>query len=210
MKPTTLAGSRLAVLALALGPAYAVAQQLVLHCDPAQSRANFTLSASFHSVEGTFKLRHGEIRFDPTSGKIGGEIVFDAASGQTGNNSRDKKMHRDVLQSERYPEISFRPDRVIGQVSVTQTAPGQASGDQVNAQASAVQVHGLFTIHGSQHEITVPVDVRLESTRWTAVAHFRVPYVEWGLKNPINLFLHVGDSVDVVLYTAGDATPISP
>jgi polyisoprenoid-binding protein YceI len=200
MKTALAAVTALAVLALAFGTCCAAAQERVLICDPAQTRADFTLSASFHTVEGDFKLKRGEIRFDPASGKIGGQIVFDAASGQTGNGSRDKKMHRDVLQSERYPEISFRPDRLIGQVSLSAAATDQAT----TPVTSTVQVHGVFAIHGSEHEITVPTEVNLERTHWIATAHFRVPYVEWGLKNPSNLFLHVADTVDVVLHAAGD------
>src|SRR5215472_12156569 len=98
MKPVLAAAKALAVASLVCGPLCA-ARERVLVCDPAQTRADFTLSASFHTVEGNFKLKRGEIRFDPGSGKITGQIVFDAASGQTGNGSRDKKMHRDVLQS---------------------------------------------------------------------------------------------------------------
>ena len=47
---------------------------------------------------------------------------------------RDRKMHKEVLESERYPEISFRPDRVEGPVA----SQGKSS----------VKVHGMFRIHG--------------------------------------------------------------
>jgi polyisoprenoid-binding protein YceI len=210
MKTALAAVTALAVLALAFGTCCAAAQERVLICDPAQTRADFTLSASFHTVEGDFKLKRGEIRFDPASGKIGGQIVFDATSGQTGNGSRDKKMHRDVLQSERYPEISFHPDRFVGHLTTGQPNTSAANSAEVTPGGdpvqppSTVQVHGVFAIHGSEHEITVPVEVNLERTQWTATAHFHVPYVEWGMKNPSNLFLHVADTVDVVLHAAGD------
>ena len=58
-----------------------------------------------------FKLKHGALQLDP-AGKISGEIVVDATSGDSGSGMRDRKMHKEVLESERYPEISFRPDRV--------------------------------------------------------------------------------------------------
>ena len=66
-----------------------------------------------------------------------------------------------------------------------------------------VQVHGMFGIHGAEHEITVPVVVKLEADHWTASAHFQVPYVKWGLKNPSALFLRVGDIVDIDFRAAG-------
>jgi len=134
-----------------------------------------------------------DLRFDPSTMTISGEMVFDATTGQTGNTSRDRKMHKDVLESERYPDIKFRPDRVEGKVTT--------------ATASTVQVHGLFAIHGSEHEITVPVEVKLDGDKWAASAHLPIPYVQWGMKNPSNIFLHVRDTVDVELKAGGSAIP---
>jgi polyisoprenoid-binding protein YceI len=165
------------------------AQELVLQCDPAKTAADIMLGDVLHTVKGSFALKQGEIRFDSSSGKIGGEIVFDATSGNTGNDRRDHKMHKDVLESARFPEISFRPDRVEGPVSTTET--------------SAVQVHGMFRIHGAEHEITVPAEVNLSAGHWTVTTHFPVPYVKWGLKNPSVLFLRVGDTVEVAFHAAG-------
>jgi polyisoprenoid-binding protein YceI len=177
--------TRLVITALLLAWNGLVAQQAptVLRLDPAKTSASITLNATFHSVHGKFLLRRGELRFDPASGTVSGEIVFDATSGKTANDGRDHKMHKDVLESAKFPDISFRPDRVEGKVS--------------DSGASTVQVHGLFGIHGTEHEVTVPVEVRFERDHWKASTHFEVPYVKWGMKNPSNVFLHVGDSVEV-------------
>lgn len=168
-------------------------QGLVLQCDPSQTGANFTLGDVLHSVKGSFALKKGEIHFDPSSKAISGEIVFDATSGQSGNQSRDRKMHKDVLESARYSEIGFKPDRVDGNVTTTGT--------------STVQVHGMFRIHGAEHEITVPAEVNLTSDHWTVTTHFAVPYAKWGMKNPSLLFLRVGDSVDIAFHAAGGVMP---
>src|SRR5215510_8317900 len=151
------------------------AQPLALHCDPTQTAATMTLGASLHTVHGEFKLKSCEIHFHPSSAAISGEVVFDATTGQTGNSSRDRKMQKDVLESERYPEIKFRPDRVEGKLTAATT--------------STVQVHGTFTVHGAEHEITVPVEAKLDGDRWAASSRFSVPYVKWGMKNPSNIFL---------------------
>ena len=172
------------------------AQQIVLRCDPARTGADFTLGDVLHQVKGAFDLKRGEFHFDPVSGKVGGEIVFDATSGRSGNRGRDRKMHKDVLESAHFPEIGFRPDRVDGKVSPDGT--------------SRVQVHGMFAIHGAEHEITVPVEVKLETDHWSASAHFPVPYAKWGMKNPSVLFLRVGDSVDIELHAAGSLAPALP
>jgi polyisoprenoid-binding protein YceI len=177
---------------LTLAAAHAVAQELILRCDPSQTIARWTLDATLHTVSGDFKLKHGEIHWDPVSGETSGKIVFDATSGQSGNSSRDSKMHRVVLDSRQYPEISFRPDHTAGQ--------GNPGG------VSTVEVHGTFAIHGSDHEIAVPVEVRLEADHWSAAAHFSVPYVAWGMKNPSTFLLHVADSVEIDMRAAGEVS----
>lgn len=186
----TLVVAVLILLAVVSSPAQS--QELTFVVDPAQTTVDFTLSATLHIVHGTFRCKRGELRFDPASGKVTGEVVFDATSGQSGNGSRDKKMHKDVLESQKYTEIAFRPDHAVGNIV---TAP------------STLQVHGVFSIHGADHEITVPVEVTLAAGTWNATAHFKVPYVQWGMKNPSVLFLRVSDSLDVDFHGSGRLAP---
>ena len=132
--------------------------------------------------------------FDPQSGKASGEIVIDAASGESGSPARDKRMHASILESARYPEIIFHPDRVDGKV-----APEGRS---------EVQVHGIFAIHGVEHEILVPATVGAADGRYNVTASFEVPYVKWGMKNPSTLMLRVSDKVEIILQTV--ARPSEP
>lgn len=148
-----------------------------------QAQVAFTLGDVLHTVHGTFALKHAALRFDPESGKASGEIVVDAASGQSGSPARDKRMHANILESEKYPEITFRPDRIEGKLA--------AEG------ASDVALHGVFTIHGGPHEMSVPAHVEAAGGRYTATAHFVVPYVKWGMKNPSTFVLRVSDKVDI-------------
>jgi polyisoprenoid-binding protein YceI len=174
----------LALLLLALATsAPAQTQEDVFDFVPAQTTVHFTLDASFHAVHGSFNLKRGAVHFSPSTSTISGEILIDATTGQSGNDGRDRKMHKEVLESSRYSEIVFRPDRVEGNV-----AP-QGS--------STVQVHGTFSLHGADHEITVPVQVEMAPNGWTVTCHFSVPYVKWGLKNPSNFVLHVSEAVDI-------------
>jgi polyisoprenoid-binding protein YceI len=186
------ADRRLLITALLLALwTIAAAQPPTIHLrlDPDNTTAAITLSATLHTVHGKFLLHHGEISFDPGSGRVLGEIVFDATSGKTGNEGRDHKMHQDVLESAKFPTVAFRPDRVEGKVAVN--GP------------STAQVHGIFSLHGTDHELTIPVEVRLEADHWTVSARFSVPYKEWGMKNPSTMFLHVGDSVEVEFHGEG-------
>jgi polyisoprenoid-binding protein YceI len=175
--------SKLLLTALALCAAASSGQEIVLNPDPAAATVQFKLSATLHSVHGSFKLKRGAIRFDPATGKISGELVVDAASGNTGNDRRDARMHQEILESAQYPEIVFTPDRVDGAV-----APQGAS---------RIQVHGTFRMHGAAHEITLPVEVRMTGGRASVRTNFSIPYVQWGLKNPSTTLLHVGDTVEI-------------
>jgi polyisoprenoid-binding protein YceI len=178
--------------ALAAPSAAQVGHELVLQLDAAQSGADITVVGNLHTVKGTFLLKRGSIHFDPASGRASGEIAFDATSGKTDNGSRDNKMHKDVIESGRYPEIVFRPDRAEG----TLARPG----------TSTLQVHGMFAIHGAEHEVTFPVEVTLAENGWTAKASFEIPYTKWGMKNPTVLFLKVGDTVQVEFHAGGSIT----
>jgi polyisoprenoid-binding protein YceI len=195
MKKTKLR-SLLSVIALLAGSlatqAPVAAQQLILQFDPSGTGADITLAGNLHTVEGTFTFKSGSIHFDPATGVASGEVVFDATSGRTGNSSRDKKMHKDVIGSQRYPEIVFRPDHAAGALA--------ASGE------STLQVHGKFAIHGAEHEVTIPVQMNLQGNSWTAKASFTIPYVKWGMKNPSVLFFRVGDEVSVRVHAAGSLT----
>src|SRR5277367_3681892 len=85
--------------------------------DPSESTIEFTLGASLHTVHGTFKLKSGEIHFDPAKGTASGAIVVDALSGETSNEGRDKKMHQEILESPKFSEIVFVPARVTGTIA---------------------------------------------------------------------------------------------
>jgi polyisoprenoid-binding protein YceI len=168
--------------------ATATAGEVALSLDAAQSKVNYTLDTTLHMVHGTFALKRGTIRIEP-DGKASGEIVADATSGQSGDSGRDKKMHKDVLESAKYTEVVFRPDRVDGKFP--------ASG------AVSVQMHGKFGLHGSEHEVTVPVSGEISGDHWHGTATLKIPYVEWGLKSPSSFILKADPVVEVELELAG-------
>lgn len=176
------------VLLIIAGCAVAQAQQTTLQVDLAKTSVRFTLDAALHTVHGTFQAKPTALQFDAASGRMSGEIVVDAKSGETGNSMRDRKMHKEVLESERYPQVSFRPDRVEGPVTMGK---------------SSVRVHGMLTVHGVDREITVPAEIEMATDHWSANVHFTVPYAKWGMKNPSNFFLHVSDSVEIDLSATG-------
>ena len=169
----------------------AVLEGVVLELDPAQSKVHFTVDSSLHMVHGTFALKSGSIHFDPESGKAGGEIVVFATSGDSGNSSRDERMHKEVLETKKFPEAVFRPVQVEGKVA--------------QAGNSDVKLHGVILLHGGEHEIVVPVHAELAGERWKGTAKFEVPYVQWGIKDPSNWLLKVKRVVNVEVEMSGSA-----
>jgi hypothetical protein len=184
-------GSSVALILL-LASIGAVAQQVQVMLDPAQTKIEWTLGDVLHTVHGTFKLKSGNVLIDPKTGDANGQIVVDATSGESGNRSRDGKMHKEVLESTRYPEIIFFPKHVSGSVP----ALGSAS----------LQVSGVFRIHGSDHDITLSLPVKIDGRRATGTAKFDVPYEAWGMKNPSTLFLKVDKKVEIDVSAVGTVT----
>lgn len=172
-----------------LAASTAIADDEVFELDAAQTQVNFTLGDVLHTVHGNFKVKEGTLHFDPESGKASGQIVVDAKSGNSGSNARDSRMHKNILESAKFPEISFAPDRIEGKIEPQGT--------------SKVQIHGAFTIHGVAHELTAPAEVTINNGQVVAKLHFQVPYVSWGMKNPSTFLLKVNDKVDIDITAQG-------
>ena len=174
-------------VAAVLAPALLAQQNFVVNSDA--SEVKITLNTTHEIVNGTFHLQSGSIEFDRSTPKMLGSVVVLAGSGKTGNDSRDKKMNKDILKVEQYATVSFEPKTYTGTIAL--------SGD------SNIQVTGIFTLLGTPHEITVPILVHLEGTAATATAHFVVPYIQWGLKNPSFMIWKADGDVAIDLSLAG-------
>ena len=180
------------ILLLAMLPAgapFAYAQHQTFTVSPDSSQVAFALAGTGHHVNGAFHVQSGTIDFDRTAQKISGSVVVNAGSGNSGEPSRDKKMSSDVLDVAHFAEVSFVPKSYKGTVV--------ASGD------SSIQVSGVFTLHGTPHDLTVPMQIHIDGTSLTAKTHFTVPYVQWGLKDPSIFVLKVAKEVDIDLNLVG-------
>jgi polyisoprenoid-binding protein YceI len=151
--------------------------------DPAATVVNWTVNSNVHTVHGTFKLKNGSISIDPVTGVASGLIVIDAASGQSGDNARDSRMNSVVLETAKYPAITFRPTHVEGKVDPT------ASG--------SITVDGVMNLHGQDHPMQLAVTLRPKDAAIAAACHFIVPYVAWGLKDPSVMIFRVEKQVAV-------------
>lgn len=177
-----------ALASLLLAPAPRAQESAVL-LDRGQAKIEFALGSTLHTVHGTFALKNSTLRFDPASGKISGSVVVDATTGESGNNGRDSRMHREILESMKFPEIVFTPEQVTGTVAAQGT--------------SKVEVSGRFRLHGSEHEVKLPVEITADGKTLQLAIHFEIPYVKWGLKNPSTFLLHASDTVEVEVHASG-------
>ena len=171
------------------------AQHRIFTVDAEASSVAFSLGDVLHSVHGTFHVKSGTIDFDAGATHIWGAVLVAAGSGKSGNDTRDRKMSTDILDAAHFADVSFTPSSYQGTISAT--------GD------STIQVTGTFTLHGTPHELTVPMQIHIEGTSCTAKTHFSVPYVKWGLKDPSTFVLRVAKEVEIELTLTGKLSPAS-
>ena len=98
-------------------------------------------------------------------------------------------MNSSVLESDRYPEMTFTAQSVEGPVAM--------------AGKSHFEVLGVFRIHGQEHPLVLPVEATIDNGTVKADAHISIPYTSWGMKNPSTLFLKVGDKVELQIHATG-------
>ncbi|HSK45364.1 MAG TPA: YceI family protein, partial [Candidatus Binatia bacterium] len=181
------------ILAATLTAGFAQAQQKTFTLDPAQTKVNFTVDSTLHTVHGDFRLKRGSIQFDNATGAASGELVVDSTSGESGSDGRDKRMHKDILESPKYFDIIFTPQHVKGTVA--------------NEGKSNVEVEGILTMHGKSKPVTMPLEVQLQNGTGSADGSFKVKYLEWGIKNPSTFILRVNDTVEIHVHAAGNVKP---
>jgi polyisoprenoid-binding protein YceI len=165
------------------------ATELALTLDPAKSTVHWTVDSTLHTVHGTFTVKNGSLHFDRTTGAASGEIDVSTASGESGSGSRDGRMHREILETAKYPDALFHPKQVDGKVTTSGT--------------SDVKLRGILSIHGSDHDITTQVHIEITGSRWTGTSQFEIPYVQWGIKDPSNFLLKVKPVVNVEVEMTG-------
>jgi len=165
------------------------AHEIALTLDPAQTKLHFNVDSTLHMVHGTFAVKSGSLQFDPQTGKASGTIVVNAVSGETGNNSRDQRLHKEILETWKFGEATFRPSQIDGQVSL--------------AAPSDFKLKGIITLHGTDHELVADVHSEFTGDHWKGTAKFDVPYTKWGIKDPSNFLLKVKPVVNVELELSG-------
>jgi polyisoprenoid-binding protein YceI len=160
-----------------------------LELDPSKTRIEFHVAGALHAVHGTFKLNHAVINADPRTGAATGLIEIDAASGESGLGARDNRMKDSILESQKYPHITFTPEHLYARM--------EPDG------AFHASLQGVMSVHGSAHEMILDTAGQLSDGAVVATCHFSIPYVEWGMKDPSLLLLTVAKQVDIDVAATG-------
>jgi polyisoprenoid-binding protein YceI len=183
-------------LLVILGISRGSAQDRTFTVDPDRSEVMFSLGDVLHQVHGTFRVQGGSVRFDSGSFQMSGAIVVAAGSGNSGNSTRDHRMSVGILNAAQFTVVTFDPTHLYGSVAAT--------GD------STVQVDGVFTLHGTPHNLTLPIQIHMDGKTCTAKTRFMIPYVQWGLKDPSTFLLRVNKEVDMEISLVGQLSTTTP
>jgi len=182
-------GRSIPAIVLAIGiVSSAAAAPVTVELDADHTTVSFVLGATLHKVRGEFRLEGGRVTYDPRTAEASGEVVVDASSGDSGNARRDRDMHAKVLESEAYPTIVLRPVRIDGRLP--------------DAGEARLTIVGSLEIHGTRHDVEIPVTVTVDGAAIRISAEFEVPYVDWGLHDPSKLLLRVDKRVTVSVEAA--------
>lgn len=127
--------------------------------DPTQSEVRFNaheiLGGNPNVAVGVNSEISGDLEIDfahPQESKLG-PIEIDAASFATDNGLRDQAIRQFILQSNRFPTITFDATDIVG-------IPDQVkAGDTLN-----LQISGDLTLHGVTKNVTFDAQVTLVST----------------------------------------------
>ena len=68
---------------------------------------------------------------------------------------------------------------------------------------SRLEIDGVFSIHGDEHELTVSAQVVASGPEVEATLELVVPYVAWGMEDPSKLLLKVSKEVTVRIVAVG-------
>ncbi len=147
---------------------------ITLHFEPASTEIRYLAGGALHHVQGSFALKGGQLAFDPATGVAQGQILVDAASGHSNDKKFDAKM-QEVLESQKYPEIFFHPEKAVGTIK--------------HDNEQHVTLIGSFNIHGSDHPLKVETFITVHGDEATAKTEFDVPYVDWGMKDASTLLM---------------------
>jgi polyisoprenoid-binding protein YceI len=177
-----------AVLSLHAEPASVTAPGRYV-IDAAHSTIAWELPATLHTVHGKVPELSGfvDIVEDASGGRAArGRVAVQAAAMTTGNDSRDRKMRDETLETSKYPEIVFDLHSVA--VDWARIRPGETA---------SARIQGDLSVHGKTLPIAVPVRVEISEGGVLVSGAFDLPWKAFGVKDPSFTFVTVREPMRV-------------
>ena len=157
--------------------------------DAAHSTIAWELPATLHTVHGKVPELSGfiDIEEEASGGRVArGRVAVKAAAMTTGNDSRDRKMRDETLETSRFPEIVFELHSVA--VEWARIRPNEAA---------SARVQGDLSVHGQSVSLAVPVRVEISEGGVLVSGAFDLRWKAFGLKDPSFAFVTVREPMKV-------------
>ncbi len=163
--------------------------------DPAASAVTFVVRDNRGGFRGEARRVEATVRVEETADGFAAavEARIDARSLTTGLGLRDAQMHRDFLQSDRYPAITFRGTAVPA--------------GPVTGLSFRVLVRGRLTIRDVSREVEFPAQVVALRDAYLAEGTVTVRMTDYGIPIPRFLIFVAEDPVEVTLRLRLRAAP---
>jgi polyisoprenoid-binding protein YceI len=182
-----------ALIPIVIGSRVAVAGVTRLKIDPDRSTVSSAVAEPAAMIRGsavgTFRILDGDVSGDPANipgtGKI--RVIIDATSYRSDSASRDRSVTGKSLESDKFPNIGFESNSVVG---VVMMRPNEGT----------AIVNGFLTLHGDKRPMTVPVHwILAPDGSFVGDGEVKFNYEEFGVKVPGVLFgaILAGDEVTV-------------
>jgi polyisoprenoid-binding protein YceI len=104
-------------------------------------------------------------------------------------------MNTVVLETEKYPTITFRPTHVDGKVDIDAAGP--------------ITVNGVMNLHGQDHPMQLNVNLHPQNAAIASESHFTIPFVAWGMKDPSIMMFRTDKQVALDISAIAVPTPDS-
>ncbi len=161
---------------------YGDAQLLQIEKDNSSIVVGVNVTA--HSFVATLENYDLKIHVDAENAKIiNTEFSFDFDDLKTGKKARDKAMLK-WEEYKKYPNGSF----IL---------------NELHEQGEKSVAAGKLTLHGIEKEITIPIKVQSEGTKWTIVGSAAIDHLDWDLPIVKFLVLKVDSNLTVKFHLEG-------
>jgi len=132
------------------------------------------------AVTGTLTLAQTASGYSVTAASV----TVDVSKLSSDKAMRDRRIHSQGLQSDRYPTATF-------QLATPIALPAEAA----SGQTIHVSAIGALTLHGVTKTVTIPIDARLTGSQIELVGSITFPFSEFGMTPPsIGGFVTVQDN----------------